>query len=258
MILWPEALPIKGSVEGWLTDVEGRMRSSLRYRLREASDDYAVKARTQWVLDWPGQLVLAASQYYWSVEVEASIAEEGVVGLKKYYEKMLTQLDGLVQLVRGKLTKLESLTLGALIVVEVHARDVIQNLEAIGVSNVNDFEWISQLRYYWDTEEFVSTKAKLPLFYSANRGEDMTVKQVQAVFIYGYEYLGNTPRLVITPLTDRCYITLTGAMHICLGGAPQGPAGTGKTETTKDLGKALAKQTVVFNCSDGLDYLAMG
>ena len=111
------------------------------------------------MFDRPGQLVLAASQYYWSIEVGQSIDAEGALGMKRYLEKMLGQLDGLVSLVRGQLSYLESLTLGALIVIEVHARDVIQHLEGVGIKSTSDFEWISQLRYYWDDESYVSKKA---------------------------------------------------------------------------------------------------
>jgi dynein heavy chain, axonemal len=149
-------------------------------------------------------------------------------------------LDQLTKLVRGTLSPIKHKVIVALITQDVHSRDIVEQLLNEGVSNVNDFLWTQQLRNYWEDQK-----------------ECMVIRQVNAELKYGLEYMGATSRLVITPLTDRCWMTITGALNIKLGAAPAGPAGTGKTESTKDLAKALGQFCVVFNCSDQIEYKMM-
>ncbi|MCL4419562.1 AAA family ATPase, partial [Patescibacteria group bacterium] len=143
-------------------------------------------------------------------------------------------------MVRDKLDSITRKKVNTLLIIDVHARDIVDGFVRESVLHAKEFAWESQLRFYWDRDV-----------------DDCIIRQCTGQFRYGYEYMGLNGRLVITPLTDRCYMTLTQALTFKLGGSPAGPAGTGKTETTKDLAKSLALPCFVINCGDGLDYKAM-
>ena len=131
--------------------------------------------------------------------------------IKNFLEFSIRQIDALVALVRTSLDKQQRMLLGASLTIDVHRRDFTRTLIMKQINTLSDFEWLKQLRYYWDAKE-----------------DDAYIKQINSTFTYGYEYLGISPRLVVTPLTDTCYIALTGALHMALGGALSGPSGSGK------------------------------
>ncbi|KXS09529.1 hypothetical protein M427DRAFT_128896 [Gonapodya prolifera JEL478] len=237
-----KTLKARGNVEAWLGQVEESMVNVLRKLCKAALAEYDPANRAEWVKDHVGMVSLTASQIIWCKDVSECLKQANPLqALLAFKNTSIQNLNQLAALVRGDLTKIQRAILGAMITIDVHNRDIIQALYNAKCSSPGDFEWTKQMRYYWDSE-----------------GDTCHVKMSTSTFIYGYEYLGCSPRLVITPLTDRCYLTLTGAVQLNLGGSPVGPAGTGKTETVKDLAKALARQCIVFNCSDGLDYKMMG
>jgi dynein heavy chain len=148
------------------------MLTSMREIIARSVVAYAETRRRDWVLAWPGQVVICGDSIFWTVDVSDSI-QNGTLG--DYLRLSNSQIDEIVGLVRGKLDGGSRTTLGALIVIAVHARDVVESLFKQKVSSVQDFAWISQLRYYLE-------------------GGFVRVRMITTDIRYGYEYLGNSPR----------------------------------------------------------------
>ncbi|XP_048655651.1 dynein axonemal heavy chain 11 isoform X1 [Marmota marmota marmota] len=233
-----------GHVETWLLQLEQTMQETVRQSITEAIVAYEETPRELWIFDFPAQVALTSSQIWWTTDVGIAFSrlEEGYeTALKDFHKKQISQLNTLITLLLGELPPGDRQKIMTICTIDVHARDVVAKLISQKVVSPQAFAWLSQLRHQWEDTQ-----------------KHCIVNICDAQFQYFYEYLGNNPRLVITPLTDRCYITLTQSLHLTMSGAPSGPAGTGKTETTKDLGRALGMMVYVFNCSEQMDYKSIG
>ncbi|KAL6254289.1 hypothetical protein P5V15_014904 [Pogonomyrmex californicus] len=183
------------------------------------------QAFMSWCDNYQAQIIVLAAQILWSEDVEAALHEAQADPNKNSLERVLVQ----------EQPPLRRKKLEHLINEFVHKRTVTRRLIANRVSNPKAFEWLCEMRFYFDprqTEEL----------------QQLTIHMANAKFFYGFEYLGVQDRLVQTPLTDRSR----------LGGSPFGPAGTGKTESVKALGHQLGRFVLVFNCDETFDFQAMG
>ena len=243
-----EHFTMDGEVEAYLNRLTESMRKSLKAILSDAVEK-AVNwdidtPRHEWLFNYPAQLCITGTQIYWTDETQLALEEyEGGQedAVKRYLQVCNNRLSALIQLVLGDLSAADRTKIISLITMDVHSRDVVDSLIAQKTEGPNAFAWQKQMRLEWEQPTL-----------------DVNVKICDFSCKYFYEWVGNSGRLVITPLTDRCYITLTMALKLHLGGAPAGPAGTGKTETTKDLARALAIPCYVFNCSDQMNFQSIG
>jgi dynein heavy chain 1 len=239
-------------INEWLTALETNMKLTLAELLSEAVADFKALFNAQeldqptfreYVARYPTQIVVLATQVVWTSVVEKAL-EEGGSGLQALYEQEVNVLALLASAVLGDIEPIERKKCEHLITEFVHQRDCIQKLVSKGASNSQEPVWLLQMRYRY-TEE-------------GDHINRLRIRMANAELEYGFEYLGVPERLVRTPLTDRCFLTLTQALCQRLGGSPYGPAGTGKTESVKALGVQLGRFTLVFCCDDTFDFQAMG
>nr|ADI46856.1 DHC1bf [Volvox carteri f. nagariensis] len=225
---------ITEQIETWLGDLTRSMRNTLQQQ-----NEILCAARMN------DEFRTAASQ---SLQLKEAVAftekaelalKAGAAGLAKLVADIRMQLQ---KLTSSDFTghHLLQLKKQALVLDFIHYCDVADYLAKNGVSGTAEWGWTRQLRYYHRAEGSVK------------------VAMAEATFDYTWEYQGNAPKLVYTPLTDKCYLTLTQGMALGYGGNPYGPAGTGKTESVKALGQALARQVLVFNCDEEFDFKSMG
>ncbi|XP_064087240.1 dynein axonemal heavy chain 3-like [Macrobrachium nipponense] len=288
VVLLGKKVPTKharDSIEHWLLEFQGAVTDTLKGKTRSGVEKWTRRGGGGTDVDsllpsWPLQVTLAVRHIFWTAEVQQAIG-----GGTQALQECLTRVEAEVRMIMVALrrTTLDSSrhsvstphtpvtpttppssgrktssrrssrvslastlpscptrhSLSTLMLVAVHSREIIKDLIRKGVASEEAFTWLSHLRYYMADGEVEARMLYCPL-------------------PWGWEYVGAEGRLVVTPLTTRAHHALVTAYNSHLGGAPEGPAGTGKTETVKDLARSLSMNCLVFNCSDDLDYISMG
>ncbi|KAJ0379023.1 Dynein heavy chain cytoplasmic [Colletotrichum chrysophilum] len=239
-------------INDWLALLESGMKNTLAELLAEAVEHYTpifesekieMSAMNEFMEAFPSQIVVLATQAVWTTVVEKSLADGGKT-LQSLYEREVQVLRLLADTVLGDLDVIQRKKCEQLITECVHQRDAIEKLINLNATAPTHYFWLLQMRYHYSPD--------------GDFQQRLQIKMANAKLSYGFEYLGVPDRLVRTPLTDRCFLTLTQALCQRLGGSPYGPAGTGKTESVKALGLQLGRFTLVFCCDDTFDFQAMG
>lgn len=273
-------------IETWLKDLEKGMIESLEktfsniYQKKNNSndrwsdftlnknDDIEKKLADE---NYNGQILLTMTQYLWRRRIENEMAEinkiekadkteKGEVNWDAHYARLKETLFGVVSFLeedskRDGISKKNKLILYNYILIIKHHLDLTLFLKQQKIRSTDNYDWQKILKINIGQSKKVANKR-----YNNRAAEDrniITIEQLNNVASYGYEYIGNKERLVITTLTERCFLTMMTAIFYHRGGSLQGPAGTGKTETIKDLSRNLAKYVIVFNCSNKNNYNTM-
>ncbi|XP_029458286.1 cytoplasmic dynein 2 heavy chain 1 [Rhinatrema bivittatum] len=234
---------VSNDVEDWLNNLATEMKETLKQLLVECITAGRKSQGAMTLHAFPSQILCLAEQILFTEDIENAIRDHNLYQIEielmaklEHYTSIDTSMEDTGSADSGIL----ELKLKALILDVIHNIDVVKQLNKAQIHSTEDWVWKKQVRFYMKQDQ------------------KCYIQMVDAELRYTYEYQGNAPKLVYTPLTDKCYLTLTQAIKMGLGGNPYGPAGTGKTESVKALGGLLGRQVLVFNCDEGIDVKSMG
>ena len=229
-----------GMAEEYLEKLVGAMRTTIHDISRECANDvYGADGAfmEQLYTGFPGQVSLIGLQLYWTYHAEAAISKtkQDKLIMLNTAKKFDADLKELLGLVKRNLGTSQRVSLESMIGVHIYQKEAFDEVVKAKIKDANSFDWQKQIRFDWKYEE-----------------DHLVAIMMDTPMVYQNEFFGCKERLVITPLTSRCYITIFQALSMHLGVANFGPAGTGKTMAIKDVGRTLGKYVVIFNCSNQL------
>lgn len=223
------------SVETWLRKLDDEIKNTLKHLIKLCYQRNDLTLET--IVKFPMQVLCLVNSVHFTAKLEKAITTMSLPTILSGLNSDISNFSSLLQKADSTLTQLK---IRSLLFDMVHHVTTVEYLIKHNVTNLNDWHWLQQIKFYYNT-----------------RTEAITIKSVNAEFEYSYEFLGNYNKLVYTTLTHNCYLTLTQAMFLGLGGNPFGRAGTGKTECVKALGAMMGRMVLVFNCNENIDTSAM-
>lgn len=198
-----EPIAVTGPIETWLNHLLHQIRLTL---IDLTSKCCQVDRFTLDVIkSFPQQVLSVAMAIQFTKQIESAIV---AMHLQQHLKAIKTEITRYANDVPADVDNLTKIKVRAILLDLVHRATIVQQLIDGNVTAALDWQWLQQLKYYMNASS-----------------KQVTVKMVHAEFDYSYEYLGNFNRLVDTKLTHKCYLTLTQAMQLGLGGNPFGPAG---------------------------------
>ncbi|XP_058460067.1 cytoplasmic dynein 2 heavy chain 1 [Malaya genurostris] len=227
-------ITITTTVEDWLNTLLSEIKTTLHLLIKKCLDTIPLSEAT--IREYPMQVICLVNSINFTRRTEKAISGMQLADLK---HQIQDEIDKFSTVLHGNCDQLTQIKLRALLIDLVYQSTTVGYLNNHNVTNLQDWYWLQQLKFY------------------ADRNGKVFIKMVYAEFEYSYEFLGNYSKLVYTSLAHDCYLILTQAMQLGLGGNPFGPAGTGKTECVKSLGAMLGRLVLVFNCDENIDTAAM-